>query len=399
MGRGRGRRYTGSPRDESITDSAIFEIYSLQEDGITPTTFENAVNGNQGLFPKLIAPTLIEYDIGGFIFSLEDSDRDINNGFQVNGFQVNRSDIDIDIDVDRALNDLDYILEENLIGRASLLSDFSDPFDFFNSENLSLDTAFDDSASTEAGQSVTIDVLENDLDVDNNNEFELSVTSNSDQGGTVEQVGGQNRPQILFTPNEDFVGTDSFTYNLLKNGQVIDEATVTVEVSEPVKPDVSYVPVFGTIGEDTIEVQGSNQLVFAGNSNDTIDAFTGEGNNRIYAGSGDDTLILGEGDRLFGGNGSDRFFVTAGGNNTITGGRGEDQFWIATAELPDAANTITDFTIGEDVIGLAGLKIGFGDLTLTQNGDDALIGVNDNDLAVLKGIDITDLSESDFTLG
>lgn len=42
------------------------------------------------------------------------------------------------------------------------------------------------------------------------------------------------------------------------------------------------------------------------NSNDLLDALTGEGNNRIYAGNGDDNLILGESDRFFGGDGNDR---------------------------------------------------------------------------------------------
>ncbi len=33
---------------------------------------------------------------------------------------------------------------------------------------------------------------------------------------------------------------------------------------------------------------------------------------------------------------------------TNTGGAGTDQFWIADAELPEAANTITDFMSGVD---------------------------------------------------
>ena len=155
--------------------------------------------------------------------------------------------------------------------------------------------------------------------------------------------------------------------------------------------------VFGTLEGDTIEIKGSDRLIFAGDSDDTIDAFGGsEGNNRIYAGSGDDTLILGEGDRAFGGEGSDRFFVMNGGNNLITGGADTDQFWIVKAEIPESANTITDFTSGEDVIGIAGLGIGFDDLSITQQGNDVLIAVNDSDLAILQGIDSSVLVADDF---
>ena len=383
-----------------------FTIFSLQDDDITPTTFENAIVNSsgveQGLFPNFIEdsdPTIdgfssakIEYRISTSIdnssdlsFILEDEDGIYSNGFQVNG---------LEIDVERAQNDFQYVLENGLLASSEI-------FDFDGSVfvdgppsilDLSSVTAVKDFASTKAGQSVTIDVLENDLDI-NDKGIELSPSPNSSQGGTVEQVD-QVDGQILFTPGEDFVGTDSFIYDLSRDGQVIDSTTVTVKVSS-----VPPKPIFGTIGEDPIEVQGSNQLIFAGNSNDTIDAFTGEGNNRIYAGRGNDTVILGEGDRFFGGDGNDRFFVTDKGDNIITGGDGADQFWIATGEFPDTTNTVTDFTIGEDVIGIAGLEIGFGDVTLTQNGHNALIAANGNDLAVLEDINIADLNESDFTFG
>ena len=97
-----------------------------------------------------------------------------------------------------------------------------------------------------------------------------------------------------------------------------------------------------------------------------------------------------------GAEGADRFFVTNGGNNTMTGGAGADQFWVATAEIPEAANTITDFTIDEDVIGIAGLGVSYDDLTITSQENDALISANDSDLGILQNVDANSLSESDF---
>jgi len=146
-------------------------------------------------------------------------------------------------------------------------------------------------------------------------------------------------------------------------------------------------PEFGTINADIVEVEGSNGIIFAGSSDDLIDAsISSEGNNRIYASSGDDTVILGSSDRIVGGTGDDKFFAMSGGDNVITGGEGADQFWIATAETPDAANIITDFTVGEDVIGIAGLGIGFDDLSITEQNGNTLIAANGSDLAILQSV-------------
>lgn len=160
--------------------------------------------------------------------------------------------------------------------------------------------------------------------------------------------------------------------------------------------EVATEPVFGSLEGEVLEVEGSNELIFVGEGDDLVDASLGEGDNRIYGDGSDDIFILGTGDRLVGAAGADRFFVTNGGDNTITGGAGADQFWITSAELPETANTITDFLSGEDVIGVAGLGIGFEDLSITQDGDNTLIGTGDRDLAVLSGIDSNSLTADNF---
>ncbi|MBE9215025.1 hypothetical protein IQ247_20540 [Plectonema cf. radiosum LEGE 06105] len=86
-----------------------------------------------------------------------------------------------------------------------------------------------------------------------------------------------------------------------------------------------------------------------------------------------------------------------GGDNILNGGAGADQFWIATAEIPNSANIITDFTSGEDVLGIAGLGIGFDDLSITQQDNNTLIAANGSDLAILQGIAANSLSADNFT--
>ena len=94
-----------------------------------------------------------------------------------------------------------------------------------------------------------------------------------------------------------------------------------------------------------------------------------------------------------------RIFFTTGGDNTVTGGEDADQFWIANAEIPEATNIITDFTAGEDVIGIAGLGIGFADVSITAIEEDALISASGSDLAIVEGVAADSLSESDFAFG
>ena len=78
--------------------------------------------------------------------------------------------------------------------------------------------------------------------------------------------------------------------------------------------------------------------------------------NGLTGGAGNDTLYLGTNGRGLGGDGNDKLFVGAGGGNILSGGAGADQFWIANAELPSSSNTILDFQIGTDVIGIQGAK-------------------------------------------
>ena len=90
-----------------------------------------------------------------------------------------------------------------------------------------------------------------------------------------------------------------------------------------------------------------------------------------------------------------KFYVQSGGDNLLSGGVGNDQFWIANAELPNAANTVLDFQIGTDVIGIngaAGLGISATTLKLTQVGADTAILFGSQTLATLNGIQATDLT-------
>ncbi|MCC0177087.1 DUF839 domain-containing protein [Waterburya agarophytonicola K14] len=176
--------------------------------------------------------------------------------------------------------------------------------------------------------------------------------------------------------------------DLVQGGQLAFLTTEAPDNSEGEGNDNSELtPVFGTTEDDILEAgldfDTSNNLIFTGEGDDLLDLSPGEGNNRAYGGSGSDVFILGEADRIFADDDDDRLFVLSGGNNSINGNLGADQFWIANGEYPESPNTINDFTSSEDLIGIAGLGIGYGDLEISQTDAGALISTDGNDLAIV----------------
>ncbi|NJR47054.1 MAG: alkaline phosphatase [Hyellaceae cyanobacterium CSU_1_1] len=170
-----------------------------------------------------------------------------------------------------------------------------------------------------------------------------------------------------------------------------DETTVETLLGNE---DINIIELAGS--DRAAEAEPHRQVV-TGEGQDLVNAaINSEGNNHINLGDGDDLAILGRGDIFVGAEGVDRFFVTNGGNNTITGGEGADQFWLANAQFPESTNTITDFESGVDVIGIAGLGIGFEELSITDNNGDALISSSNSDLAILQGVDATSLNADNF---
>ncbi len=196
-----------------------------------------------------------------------------------------------------------------------------------------------------------------------------------------------------------------------QGGQIFQFNIDLEESSEPEPPEVPSM-VRGTSGGDVFDTEdpgdsgfiGDNQLLFAGSGDDFVDVSLSPGGDRsrLDLGSGDDIIFAGSHNRIIGGSGDDIFFLGYGeGDNTVTGGSGMDQFWLTIDDgsLPTEANTITDFIIGEDVIGFGTTDLSFDDLMLTQKGYDTTINALGQDLAILRRIQSTDLSASDFVFG
>lgn len=149
-------------------------------------------------------------------------------------------------------------------------------------------------------------------------------------------------------------------------------------------------------GDDIISVSKGDR-VFGGAGNDVFDATDAMGGNRMSGGDGDDIFFLGKQDRALGGNDLDKFFVQSGGDNLIAGGEGADQFWIVSGELPEDANTVLDFEVGTDVIGILGsesLGISADTLELKEIDGNTDIFFNNQKLAEINGV--TGLDDTSF---
>ena len=268
--------------------------------------------------------------------------------------------------------------------------------------------AVNDSASTFFGTPVNIPVstlLANDTDVDGD---PLSITAVSGATNGTAVLNNNGTPSntaddfVSFTPNLLFFGNASFNYTL-SDGSLTDTATVTVAVGLNLFGTIFADNLVGTIGNDIINGGNGNDTIYGGAGDDSLygengnDILYGDGlmdggagNDTLTGGSGNDTLYGGGGtDYLSGGNGNDLLYGGLG-SDFLTGNNGNDIFAFAAGEGTD---TITDFSDGNDLIGLSG-GLTFGQLSFS--GSNIIITSTNEILATLTGINTTTLTAADF---
>ncbi|MEO1396053.1 MAG: DVUA0089 family protein [Cyanobacteria bacterium J06634_5] len=166
---------------------------------------------------------------------------------------------------------------------------------------------------------------------------------------------------------------------------------------------------FGDLGDDIIS-GGNGDDILRGDLNtrspqDNIMGgddiiFGSDGNDRIGGKSGNDILSGDAGDDFIWGDDGDDIIMGVTGNDTLVGdnfsnGSGSDLFVFGNG---DGTDTILDFEVGTDRIGLVEGELLFADLTLTQDGNNTLLGVasTSETLAILNNVQASALSESSF---
>ncbi|SNZ20473.1 calcium-binding protein, partial [Cohaesibacter gelatinilyticus] len=181
-------------------------------------------------------------------------------------------------------------------------------------------------------------------------------------------------------------GDYSFTYTVTDGTNSFD-ATVSGKIVSPTN---------GTSGADNMVGDGSENVLWALDGNDTLTA--AGGNDTLYGNDGDDTLDGGQGDDyLIGGAGNDSL---AGGEGTdqLLGEAGDDIFIFATG---DGDDTVMDFVAGAGSDDVIRFEWGFDNFAqmiaaARQNGPDVIIDIDANNSITLSNITLAELHADDF---
>ncbi|NET02607.1 MAG: calcium-binding protein [Sphaerospermopsis sp. SIO1G1] len=232
-------------------------------------------------------------------------------------------------------------------------------------------------------------------------DLEVKVTNTDEVLAILKGVESLSSSDVIAEPEDIVTGTpedDDLLAPIDLDGQ--RDIVFTGAGNDSIDVSVSTVGLnrlFGGSGADQFYLSTGDRA-FGGTGIDEFFALDGTGGNRMSGGAGDDIFHLGSGDRAVGGTGNDTFNVIEGGDNILAGGAGADNFWVASAQIPDAANTIVDFELGTDVIGIRGYvqnDITFG----TDGSGNAVLGVLGTDVAIFQGITQAQLETATLAFG
>ena len=143
--------------------------------------------------------------------------------------------------------------------------------------------AQEDTADTTANVPVIIDVLANDSD-DLTAQLTVSRISNPNFG----EVSLEPDGTIEYTPDQGFIGTDSFTYTVSDGGH---EVTAGVSVNVDGNPTRRADTIQGTDEAETIQSLHGDDFIYAGGGDDVINS--GGGDDTVFGGAGRDVFIPG----------------------------------------------------------------------------------------------------------
>lgn len=253
-------------------------------------------------------------------------------------------------------------------------------------------TAEDDSFTMLQNTVLNGTVADNDVDEDGDGVYSVVPGMGPANGTlTLDPVTGE----FTYTPDANFMGTDTFTYELADDETGFTQtAVVTIRVTNMFIDDEGSLRINGGEGNDRIIISRSSAriavrynnaasywtgvtnkvIIFGQEGNDTItvsgnigvpvEFYGGIGNDYLAGGNYDDILDGGEGsDRLLAGAGNDQLYGGPGAD-TLAGGLGNDLIDGDRYFAIDESNIVGDLLLPD----------------VSQQGRDTLSGDNGNDV-------------------
>jgi VCBS repeat-containing protein len=252
-----------------------------------------------------------------------------------------------------------------------------------------------DSATVQEKQTVTINVLANDTDIDAGDvKLIASADSVSKLGGTVSIVNGALQYSAS-ADTFDLLGlgqsvTDSFSYTMKDAKGALSSTTVTVKVMGA----ADGANIVGTVKDDAgakaLVGTALDEHIYGDNGSDEL--FGNGGSDHLFGENGEDTLDGGNGiDFLDGGNGKD-VLIGGRGSDVMTGGEGNDVFVFNKDSIGTDVDVITDFKVGNDMLRLLDSLAIASTAKVDYNHD----GVMDTELVLSNGTHIELLGVSNL---
>jgi Ca2+-binding RTX toxin-like protein len=212
-----------------------------------------------------------------------------------------------------------------------------------------------------------------------------------------------------FSPNGPFfnlsTNADNFTIDPARVGNLLVQG---LDGNDFIQGSPGADRINGNAGSDTILGGDGNDTLWGGRESDRIDGNAGNdvisgnrGNDTLSGGAGDDILRGGQNnDVLIGGEGNDQLIGDLG-RDILTGEAGNDLFVLrvnAAASSVSEADVITDFTAGQDAIGLTN-GLTFAGIALDASGSNTAIRIvaTGQILGVVTGVQPGALSAANFT--
>ena len=218
----------------------------------------------------------------------------------------------------------------------------------------------------------------------------ISLTDTEDVLAVLQNVQADTINSGDFEPGETLVGTEA------------DDTLETAGGDDTVAGELGSDIITGGGGDDVLRGDRNSRAAQDGESGGDDIIFGGEGNDRIGGKAGDDILSGDAGADLIYGDDGDDILMGGTGDDILVGdnfssGNGSDTFVFGNG---DGTDTILDFEVGIDQIGLVEGELIFADLTLTQDGANTLLGVASSGevLAVLNNVQASSLDESSFAI-